>query len=270
MQATATCRPSVGERARTLLATGTSVGVLWDGGRADLTGCHRVLPGGDVVLTVDGRTRFGAEALSAVSAGQDLTVVLEFTDVIAVAVRDRVRARLSLGGWVSVGVPDSPGQIAGTNGTGDPGDNGGRARDDAGAAVPPGSVRLCVDVAEVVLEDDSGAWAVELDEYRDARPDCLARVEAGQLLHLASRHPGAITLLTRLIGDPLLAGARRVVPVTLDRYGVVMRVERARGHVDVRLPFRAPITRPAEAAAELRHLLAIATHRTTCSRFGGG
>ena len=122
-----------------------------------------------------------------------------------------------------------------------------------------------LEVAEVVLEDDEGAWEIDADEYRAARPDCLARVENEHLLHLGSHHPDAVTLLARLAGNRALQGAVRVLPVALDRYGLVLRVERIRGYVDVRLPFPAAVQRSEDLADSMRCLLALAAQRPPCA-----
>ena len=103
-----------------------------------------------------------------------------------------------------------------------------------------------------------------LDEYRAARPDCLARVESGHLMHLGAHHPDAVALLARLAGDAALQGAVRVLALALDRYGLVLRVERVRGFLDVRLPFPEPVRRPDDVAGAMRCLLALATRRPPC------
>ena len=186
--------------------------------------------GGDVVLRLG--TRHPLTQVVPAAGDGDLAAVVELTQLAAVPARERVRARLSLGGWLTL---------------------------------EPVDLSLRLDVAEVVLEDDEGAWEVDVDGYRGARPDCLARAESEHLLHLGSHHPDAVTLLARLAGNHALQGAVRVLPVALDRYGLVLRVERIRGHLDVRLPFPAPVRRSGDVADAMRCLLALAAQRPPCA-----
>jgi hypothetical protein len=130
-----------------------------------------------------------------------------------------------------------------------------------------GSAQLRVEVAEVVLEEPAGSreW-VPLRDYHQAEPDPLCLGAAEQLQHLAARHPDAVATLSRLCDRVSLTGATRVLPIALDRYGVVLRIERLRDHRDVRLPFRHRIDTGAEAAIEMRHLLTEGGRRRPCAR----
>jgi hypothetical protein len=222
--------PSLAEQARSVLAASTSATVL-TGGAEHEVGDLRPGEDGNLILRPGTRHPLTQAVLSAPDG--DLAAVVELTRLAAVPARDRVRQRLSLGGWLASGS--------------DPSD---------------GSLRLAV--AEVVVEDAEGAWEVCLDEYLAARPDLLARVESDHLMHLGAHHPDAVTLLARLAGDAVLQGAVRVLPLALDRYGLVLRVERVRGFLDVRLPFPAPVRRPEDVAEAMRCLLALAAQRPPC------
>lgn len=230
--------PSLAEQARSVLVASTSATVLTGGAEYEV-GDLWPDDDGNVVLRLGTRHPLTQAVLGAMwgSVGGleapdgDLAAVVELTRLAAVPARDRVRQRLSLGGWLAV----------------DPAD---------------GSLQLAV--AEVVVEDAHGAWEVCPDEYLTARPDCLARVESEHLMHLGSHHPDAVTLLARLAGDDALQGAVRVLPLALDRYGLVLRVERVRGFLDVRLPFPAPVRRPEDVAEAMRCLLALAARRPPC------
>jgi hypothetical protein len=224
----ATTRPSLAERARSVLVTSSSATVVTADAQYEVT--DLVDAGGDLVLRLGSRHPLTQAVLA---EDGDLTALVELTQLIAVPARDRVRSRLTLGGWLSA---------------------------------DPLDLSLRLDVAEVVLEDADGAWEIDADEYRDARADCLARVESEHLLHLASHHPDAVTLLARLAGSRALQDAVRVLPLALDRYGLVLRVERLRGYVDVRLPFPLPVTRPDDVADAMRCLLTLAASHPPCSR----
>jgi hypothetical protein len=232
-------RPSSAMRARTVLATAASASVHWDGGRVDLLGCHHDDPLGDVILTLETRSTLAGAARAA--PGGDLAVLLELTELCAVSARERVRSRVSLAGWLSA----APWATDGTEGT----------------------TCLHVEVTEVAFADSphlgDRTW-IGLADYRAAEPDPLHLGAADLLQHLAAHHPDAVAALSRLCDATTLQGVLRVLPVALDRYGVVLRVERLRGHKDVRLSFRQPVRCGAEAAAEMRHLLTEGSRRRPC------
>jgi hypothetical protein len=133
-------------------------------------------------------------------------------------------------------------------------------------------VRLWVRLAEVTIEQTGPdgrpqPTPVPLAEYRAGEPDPLHPGAAEQLQHLAAHHTDAIGVLTRLIDREALIGATRVLPIALDRYGIVLRVERLRDHRDVRLPFSRRIDTGAEAATEIRTLLALGGRRRPCGGY---
>ncbi|MEU7876465.1 DUF2470 domain-containing protein [Dactylosporangium sp. NPDC049140] len=156
----------------------------------------------------------------------DTAAVLELTDVAPTPVRSRVRAKAVLGGWL--------------------------------AAHPGGGVAL--ELAEAALQDPAygrdAEVAVDPDEFAAAAPDPLAHVEAELLCHLSDAHPDAVDRLARLVPPHHLHGVRRIVPVRLDRYGVVLRLEFAGRARDVRLPFLSPLDRPEEAGDRMQELYA--------------
>ncbi|WP_433613403.1 DUF2470 domain-containing protein [Dactylosporangium sp. CA-139114] len=156
----------------------------------------------------------------------DSAAVLELTDVAPTSVRSRVRARATFGGWLGVH--------------------------------PAGG--LVLDLAEATLQDPAygrdAETTVDPDEFAAAEPDPLAHVEADLLCHLSDAHPDAVDRLARLVRPHHLHGVKRVVPVRLDRYGVVLRLEFAGRARDVRLPFPTPLNRPEEAGDRMRELYA--------------
>jgi hypothetical protein len=133
------------------------------------------------------------------------SAVLEFADVAPVPVRKRIRARLWLSGWFT-----------------------------------PQDGQLAFQATRAVLRQPSGAVVVDLDDFAAAEPDPLAAAEARLLTHLADCHPDAVERLTRLVDSESLQGALRVQPLAVDRHGLTLRIERARVHGDVRLPFHRP------------------------------
>jgi hypothetical protein len=115
---------------------------------------------------------------------------------------------------------------------------------------------LYVDVAEVVVETDGHDSYVDGEDHAAATPDLLADVEAGLLEHIISEHADEVVTLTSLIPVDLRRVADRVVPVRLDRYGLVLRAIPANGMArDVRLLFNAPLCCPRELPQQMRELL---------------
>jgi hypothetical protein len=237
-------RPSRAERARTVLAAAASASVHWDGGRVDLLGCHHDDPFGDVILTLEATSTLVSAVRGAREASEeDIAAKLELTELCAVSVRERVLSRVSLSGRMSMTA------LAPTYWT---------------ASSP--SVSLRVQVSEVTIEDVDGAHLIPTGDYRRAQIDPLHLGAAEQLQHLAAHHPEAITTLSRLCSREAMLGVVRVLPIALDRYGIVLRAERVRGHRDVRLSFRRRIDSGTEAAIELRQLLVDGSRRRPCAR----
>ncbi|MFJ1567979.1 DUF2470 domain-containing protein [Streptomyces erythrochromogenes] len=159
-----------------------------------------------------------------------LAALMEFTDIAPVAVRDRVRARVTLSGRLT------------------------RSRQDAATD----DVDLRLDAARVTLATQEVTVKVALDELVLARPDPLAIDEGSLLTHLTDAHQDAVTRLTRLAEPWLLHGAVRVLPLAVDRYGITLRCEYARNQRDLRLPFPAPVSEASEVGEQIRLLLAAA------------
>ncbi|MDL2075922.1 DUF2470 domain-containing protein [Streptomyces sp. GXMU-J15] len=223
-----TAAPAAAERARSVLATAWSCAVTAEGTREEFVGAHSVTDDGRILLAVPEDSVLAAAAICAPRG--EPSAVLEFADVAPVPVRNRIRARLWLAGWFA-----------------------------------PEDGHLVFRATRVVLRRPSGALIVELDEFAAARPDPLALAEARLLTHLADCHPDAVERLTRLVEPDSLHGAVRVQPLAVDRHGLTLRIERARAHGDVRLPFH----RPADDVAQLTermHVLLGQAAAATCPR----
>ncbi|MEU1055743.1 DUF2470 domain-containing protein [Streptomyces sp. NPDC005876] len=205
-----TAAPAAAERARSVIAAAWSCAVMAESGREEFVGAHSVADDGRVLLRVARDSRLLATAVCAPRG--EPSAVLEFADVAPVPVRDRIRARLWLAGRL---------------------------------AVEEG--RLAFEPTRLVLRQSSGAVVIGRAEFAAAAPDPLAAAEARLLTHLADCHGDAVERLTRLVGPASLHGAVRVRPLAVDRHGLTLRVERARAHGDVRLPFH----RPADDLAQL-------------------
>ncbi|MEU7057218.1 DUF2470 domain-containing protein [Streptomyces sp. NPDC046197] len=220
--------PGAAERARSLLATAWSCAVIAQGAREELVGAHAVAEDGRVLLHVPDDSALLAAAIFAPRG--EPSAVLEFADVAPVPMRHRIRARLWLAG-----------------------------------RLVPATEHLAFHPARVVLRRPSGAVVVDPGELAAAAPDPLAAAEARLLTHLADAHPDAVERLTRLVGPDGLYGAVRVRPLAVDRHGLTLRIERARTHGDVRLPFHAPADSVAQLT-ERMHVLLVRASAASCRR----
>ncbi|MYW69950.1 DUF2470 domain-containing protein [Streptomyces sp. SID8379] len=221
----ATAVPTTAARARSVLAAAWTCGVTTDVGQDDLVGAHRV-------AAEDGTVRISPPAESVLAAavlcaphGRP-TTLLEFADVAPVPVRDRVRARVWLSGEL---VPDGP-----------------------------GGTELVLRPERAVLQTRTERICVDLDELAATAPDPLALAEPRLLTHLAEAHPEAVEQLTLLIAPDSLHGVVRVQPLAVDRHGLTLRLERARGQADVRIPFHSPADDLASLTERMHCLLASA------------
>lgn len=224
-------RASAAERVRTVLAAAESFTAVTDTHTCDLVGggLHSVGDDGRLLLRLPSDCRLAGEV--ALAPRGTLPVVLKFTDVAPVAVRDRVRSRVTIAGWLAQAAPEC--EESGTT-----------------------SFRMVT--AHVALETPAGPVTVGLDELALARPDVLAHHEAAVLTHLVDDHADVVALLTRLVDPRLLQGVVRVWPLAMDRRGVTLRLEHAHSHQDVSLPFPAPVGDAEQAGDRVRELLAAA------------
>ncbi|MFF8926645.1 DUF2470 domain-containing protein [Streptomyces longwoodensis] len=220
--------PATAERARSVLAAAWSCAVTADGAREEFVGAHTVTDDGRVLLAPGPDSALRAAALCAPRG--EPHAVLEFADVAPVPVRHRVRARLWLAGWFT-----------------------------------PEGDRLALHPTRIVLKDPSGAVVVGPEEFAAAAPDPHVTAEAHLLTHLADAHPDAVERLTRLVGQDSLHGAVRVRPLAVDRHGLTLRIERLRGHGDVRLPFHRPADDTGQLA-ERMHVLLDQASAASCRR----
>jgi hypothetical protein len=224
--------PTAAEAVRSVLTAATSLTLTTEGHRVELAGLHSVEAPGRLLLAAPAASHLGDEVARA--PGGDVTATVEFTDVAPVAVPDRVRAKVVLGGWLGP------------------------------AAGPPGTdAALCFETALVELEQGGRTIGVDLEDLVRAEPDPLAETEAEMLTHLAGAHGDTVELLAQLVDVRLLQGVTRVDPLRLDRYGIVLRLQRTGGRRDVRLPFPVRLRNPAHAVVQIQTLLARAR---TCPR----
>ncbi|MEW2133791.1 DUF2470 domain-containing protein [Streptomyces sp. NPDC005435] len=217
--------PTNAERVRSVLARAESLGLTTDATRYDLISMHTVDDGGTLRLRVPAASPLAAEAVSAPRAA--LPARLHFTDLAPTPVRDRVRSRVALTGRLT------PAEIQ----------------------AEPDILVLRLDLARAAVQQDGKSARVGLRELASARPDPLATEETALLAHLDHDHSDMVTELSLLTDPRLHHSLRRLRPLALDRYGLVLRFEYARGHRDVRLTFPSPVRKTADLGARLDQLL---------------
>ncbi|MFD6967532.1 DUF2470 domain-containing protein [Streptomyces sp. NPDC059979] len=226
--ATPAAEPTLAEQTRSVLARAVSLTVTTNGLRYDLVGLHTVDARGQV------RLRLPADSLPAAHVAcaprGALAALVEFTDIAPTAVRDRVRARVTLSGWLTR----------------------------AGRESATDEIDLRLDTARATLETQGETVAIGLDELVLAEPDPLAVDEGSLLTHLTDAHQDAVTGLTRLADPWLLRGVVRILPVALDRHALTLRCEYARNQRDLRLPFPAPLRDASQVGEQIQHLLVAA------------
>ncbi|GHG89750.1 DUF2470 domain-containing protein [Streptomyces lanatus] len=225
MSAASCPEPTPAERARSVLAAADSLTVTSQGHRIELIGLHTVDAAARLLLHNPPDGHLAAEL--AVAPQGDLATLVEFTDIAPVAVRERVRARLTLGGWLTALGPKT----------------------------------LVFHPARAVLTEGGLATVIGLDELTLASPDLLATHEAEMLARLDAAHADTVAPLARLLPAGEQLGAAVVRPLRLDRHGLVLRSEAPHAHHDTRLPFDTPATHPGEAIRQIHVLLARATAR---------
>ncbi len=238
---------------RSALSTATSLRLRLGDTAIDLIQSHAVLPDGTVILAVDAMSPTGGLLVAA--RGRRGEVQLDVTQLVPVAVRSRIRARV---------------RVTGTAHRFDPANLESCDADTVMSLLDLPPVALwTVEPVEVTVTSGEDEALVGTSTYRATCPDPLATVEATHLQHLTRHHRDAVEQLTTLVNPELTARATRVVPVAVDADGVVLRAEAPDGHLDVRLPFARRVTSSADLTAGLRDLLAkAAPHRSDATPHG--
>ncbi|MEU7313747.1 DUF2470 domain-containing protein [Streptomyces sp. NPDC007083] len=239
-------QPTAAERVRTLAQSSVSALLTIPGAEPDLREpgsgipqARTVTPEGDVLLLVAADS---PEArVSAYAQDDDLTAVMEITDVAPVSVPHRVRGRAWIAGWLTPVRGEDRAACA-------------RLLAEAAPAAPvAGTSRrmLRLEVGECWIDDLWGAESVEPDAFAGAAPDPLADHEAELLQHLAAAHREQVH------GLCACQGWEQAVPVALDRFGLRVRGWSARGAcADARFDFAEPVGTVAELRRAMHGLFA--------------
>ncbi|WP_370467097.1 DUF2470 domain-containing protein [Streptomyces sp. 5-10] len=227
---------------------------------ADGPAARTVAPDGDVLLLVPS----ASPAARAATHAQDdeLTCVMEITDVAPVAMPHRIRGRARVAGWLTP-VPRGErthtaaallaerhpaGELLGLDQAPRPPRRGGPAAG-VGPAGRAAWTLLRLEVGEACVDDLWGADGVEPDDFTSADPDPLVRHEADLLQHLHAAHSEQVRGLCALLGDRsgLVCTRGPAVPVALDRFGLRVRFrDEADRPFDARFDFPEPVRNVSE------------------------
>lgn len=222
-------QPTAAERVRTLVESSVSAMLTIPGAEPSESSAASPLapPGhgapearavtsdGDVVLLVPATSP--AAQLAVRAQDDELTAVMELTDVAPVAVPHRIRGRAWVAGWLTA-VPSGQRTEYGRL----------LAEQQPGCPAPGASwMPLRLEVGEAYVDDLWGAEPVEPDAFAAAEGDPLAVHEAELLQHLADAHEEQVRSLCLLLdggGSACVAGCTRVVPLALDQHGMRLRL----------------------------------------------
>ncbi|MFG2982403.1 DUF2470 domain-containing protein [Streptomyces sp. NPDC048258] len=210
-----------------------------------------VTPDGDVILLVSGES--AAARAAAHAQDDDLTAVIEITDVAPVSVAHRIRGRAWLAGWLTPVRGDDRAACAALL----------AERHPVGELLGLAESRwrlLRLEVGEISVDDLWGAEHVDPEDMAAAEPDPMVAHEAELLQHLHSAHGDRIGELCGLLG-PREAGDLTAVPLALDRLGLRVRFTGgAAGSFDARFDFPEPVADICGLRRAMRTLFSAAGH----------
>lgn len=249
-------RPAAAERVRTLVESNASGALtipgLAAGARDDQALGHSppevraVAPSGDIYLLVPAGSP--AARAAAHAAGEELAAVMDLTDVAPVSVPHRIRGRGWIAGWLTAARRSERAWAGALL----------ARRHPTGPMEGPHWALLRMEMGEGYTDDLWGAARVGPEEFAAAESDPVSRHEADLLQHLASCHGERLAGLAGLLSEEERGRTqgRRVVPLSLDRFGLRVRFCGAGpGCYDARFDFPEPVRDAAGLRRALRRLL---------------
>ncbi|WP_420822029.1 DUF2470 domain-containing protein [Streptomyces avicenniae] len=170
----------------------------------------------------------------------DVTAVMEITDVAPVSVPHRIRGRAWVAGWLTA-VRDQDEHCAASRLLAE--------RHPAGPAPGADWALLRLEVGEAFADDLWGEAHVEPEEFAAAAADPLARHEAELLQHLAAAHTEQLRSLCALLedegendeGEATCPAWDSITPLSLDRFGLRVRLRSDASVWDARFDFPEPV-----------------------------
>ena len=261
-------RPSAAERVRTLVESKATASLTIPGIEtvesmaapgAHAPAARAVSPDGDVLLLVPGGS--AAARASAYAQDDEVTCVMEITDVAPVAVAHRIRGRAWVGGWLTPVRDRERAAAAALLARRHPlGELLGIGEALAGGG--GGWALLRLEVGEACVDDLWGVADVEPDDFATAAPDPLVRHEADLLQHLHAAHSDQVRGLCALLGDRSAMVCTRgpATPVALDRFGLRVRfTDETDRPFDARFDFPEPVRNVFELRRAMHALFDAAT-----------
>ncbi|MFI5668752.1 DUF2470 domain-containing protein [Streptomyces sp. NPDC051704] len=216
---------------------------------AGVPAARTVTPDGDVILLMPGES--AAARAAAYAQDDDLTAVIEITDVAPVSVPHRIRGRAWLAGWLTQVRGDDRAPCAALLAERRP------VGELLGLHGRPSFVMLRLEVGEISVDDLWGAEHVDPEELAAAEPDPMVHHETELLQHLAAAHRDRIADLCALLGPRESAGTT-AVPLALDRLGLRVRFSGEGSSFDARFDFPAPVRDVCELRRAMHTLFAAA------------
>jgi hypothetical protein len=227
--------PTTAERIRSACVRASGAILAVGGVEPTSTPVHHLLDDGSFAITVPGDGILAGMALGAGTAG--VQAVLEMTDFAPLPLREPVRSLVWVRGRLH-GVPVSD-VTALLDVIAAKGPNPALLQVNSDFATDTRYALLRLEIESVVVADSTGAESVGLHALLGASPDPFCVMESCWLRHMESAHREVVDRLATRLPMPLRRG--RVRPLSLDRYGVQLRVESDDGDHDVRLPFAKPV-----------------------------
>ncbi len=227
--------PTTAERIRSACVRASCAILAVEGVEPTSTPVHHRLDDGSFAITVPGDGILAGMALAAGTAG--VQAVLEMTDIAPLPLREPVRALVWVRGRLHCVPVSDIAALLDVIAAEDPNPALLQVNSDFVADTRYALLRL--EVESVVVADSTGAESIAVSALLGARPDPFCAVESCWLQHLESAHREVVDRLAARLPMALRRG--RVRPLSLDRYGVQLRVESDDGDHDVRLPFAKPV-----------------------------
>ncbi|GGZ94634.1 DUF2470 domain-containing protein [Streptomyces subrutilus] len=261
------------ERVRTLVESNASVSLTLPGAPdsqepvefgTGMPVARTVTPDGDVILLVSGES--AAARAAAHAQDDDLTAVIEITDVAPVSVPHRIRGRAWLAGWLTPVRGDDRAACAALLAERRPvGELLGLSEAPdlplgAPSGVRPAWMLLRLEVGEITVDDLWGAEHVEPEDLAAAEPDPMVAHETELLQHLSAAHGERIAELCGLLGSREADGMA-AVPLALDRLGLRVRfLGGSAGSFDARFDFPEPVADICGLRRAMHTLFSAASH----------
>ena len=212
----ASCVPPPAERTRTLIARRDTTAVLLAGGpgRAE-PALHYVDHDGSTVLLL--AASHSLVTLLESTPHREVSAMIEFTDTAPVALRQPVRGRLWITGWLRLLCPRQARRLALKMVE--------HRCDERLLDLDYGAKLLWLHPEFAVLSDTEGTGWLSPADLAAAEPDPLCHLEQGWLRHLDQDRPDVLQALGRRVFLMPNGERARIRPLGVDRLGVRLRIE---------------------------------------------